>query len=165
VAVEIRAAANQKVQAFHKTRKERGVASQVTPRCNSERFSGKQDLSKKITLAGVMGMVSSDIWDRTVKLEGLSLNEATAPAAEDILEQEVVEAKEPTTELGADRERALSSTHGTSYSGTSTGLQFLLGMMERRIPSLFHTECRGKWLHNWDLPHWRIYRSSSGRRS
>ena len=88
------------------------MASQVTSCGNSERASGKQDLSKKITLAGVMGLIASDIRERTVKLEGLSLNESPAPAVDDILEQEVFEAEEPTTELGAGIERALGPNMG-----------------------------------------------------
>ena len=103
VAVEIRATANLKCKAFSKALKERGVASQVTPRGNSESVCRKLDLSQT-TLAGVMGMVSSDIRDRTAKLEGLSLNEATAPAAEDMLEQEVFEVEEPTTRQGGSTE-------------------------------------------------------------
>ena len=55
VAAGVRATATQRVQAFHKARKEGAVASQVTSRGNSERASGKQDLSQNITLAGVMG--------------------------------------------------------------------------------------------------------------
>jgi hypothetical protein len=83
VAVEIRATANQKCKAFNKAFMERGMASQVTPRGNFENACRKLDLSKEVSLAGLMGSVSSDIRDRTVKLEGLSLNETTAPPAED----------------------------------------------------------------------------------
>ena len=92
------------------------MTSQVTPRGNSERVCGKQNLSKKVTLTGVMGMVSTDIRDRTVKLEGLSLNEATAPPTEDMLEQEMFEVDEVTAGLGVGKEGALSSGHGSSDS-------------------------------------------------
>ena len=115
VAVEIRATANLKCKAFCAARKERGVASGVTPRGNSESLFRKLDLSQA-TLAGVLGQVTSDIRDRTVELEGLSLNGATALASEDRLEQEMFAGEEPTTEFGAGEEDALVST-GSSASG------------------------------------------------
>ena len=46
VAVEIRATANLKCKAFCEARKERGVASQVTPHGNSESVCRKLDLSQ-----------------------------------------------------------------------------------------------------------------------
>ena len=100
-----------------------------------------------------MGMVSSDIRDRTVKLEGLSLNEATAPPAEDMLEQEMFEVDEVTAGLGVGKEGALSSGHGSSDSEDWNHLievesrrmegavakyqpSIYSGTMERRVPSL-----------------------------
>ena len=70
MAAGVRATAIQRVQAFHKAWKEGAVASQVTSRGNSERASGKQDLSQNITLAGVMGQIASGDQERTLKIEG-----------------------------------------------------------------------------------------------
>ena len=115
MAAGVRATATKRLQAFHKVRREGVVASQVTPRGNSESLCRKLDLSQA-TLAGVLGQVTSDIRDRTVELEGLSLNGATALASEDRLEQEMFAGEEPTTEFGAGEEDALVST-GSSVSG------------------------------------------------
>jgi hypothetical protein len=116
VAAGVRATATKRVQAFHKAQKEGAVASRVTFRGNSERASGKQDLSQNITLAGVMGQIASGDQERTLEIEGLSLNDSTAPDVDGTLEQEVFEAKEPTIRLGTGNERALGSIHGSSGS-------------------------------------------------
>ena len=88
------------MQGFQQGFKERGVASQVTPCGSSATAWRKLDLSKEVTLNGLMGKVSSDIRDRTASLEGLSLNGATAPPAEDMLEQEMFELEETTSGFG-----------------------------------------------------------------
>jgi hypothetical protein len=115
VAVEIRTAANLKCKAFCEARREREVASGVTPRGKSESLCRKLDLSQN-TLASAMGQVASDVRNRGVELEGLSLTGATALASEDRLEQEMFDEEEPTTELGASEEDALVAT-GASVSG------------------------------------------------
>jgi hypothetical protein len=115
VAVEIRTAANLKCKAFCEARREREVASGVTPRGKSESLCRKLDLSQN-TLASAMGQVASDVRNRGVELEGLSLTGATALASEDRLGQEMFDEEEPTTELGASEEDALVAT-GASVSG------------------------------------------------
>ena len=60
MAVEIRTAANLKSKAFCEARRERELASGVTPRGKSESLCRKLDLSQH-TLASAMGQVASAV--------------------------------------------------------------------------------------------------------
>jgi hypothetical protein len=100
MAAGVRATATQRVQAFHKAHKEGAVASQVTPRGNSERTSGKQDLSQNITLAGLMGQIASGDQERTSELERLPLNDSTAPDVDGTLDKRYLKLRSPQSGLG-----------------------------------------------------------------
>ena len=134
VAAGVRATATKRVQAFHKVLREGVVASQVTPRGNSERTSGRQDLSQNTMLIRLRGQIASGGQEGTLEIEGMSLNDSTAPGVVGNLKPEVSEAEEPTIQLGTGNDQALGSIHGSRSSDDwNTMAEVEYGMEERAV--------------------------------